>query len=196
MRDFQGDDGELIVAFTDMLDQEPSDYPMWWHEIGLMAAIALGGSLHQVRPDYGQEAAPGTVGFEMNRSTRPLLRSAYIEAIALRMVELVRSGVDEAFLVRSLVVHLDEYVEGMSDVARANEARRATRDRLLDAASTGVDDEERGELEHTAGWFSDVSEEEQVSSWARRARWTQAAEAFSRDRIGGWVIRAAERRLG
>lgn len=195
MRPFQGDDGELIGAFTDLLDQEPADDPAWWHLLGFEVAMVLGGSLHRARPDYGVEPAVDSVGFEMSKGVRPLLRGDYVNLIALRMAELVKSGVSEAFLVQSLVDHLANYLRRMSDVPAINERRRAQKERLLAAAIAATNDEDRAGYERTAGRMEDVTAEEEVTGGARRKRWTQGSAALSDDRVEGWVLRRTERLL-
>lgn len=178
-----------------MLDQEPTDYPAWWHEMGVITAVELGGSAHRVRPDYGVESAPGTVGFEMRRTTRPLLRPEYIALIGERLVELVSSGLNEAFLIRSLVQHLDDYVDSMTDVSAIKERRQGERQRFESALESATTDEAEA-YERMAKMMRDVSPEDEVGRWALGDRWEKASAALTKGRIETWEGRRAARFLG
>jgi hypothetical protein len=104
---------ELIDRLMTLLDRSPAEEPHWWSDYGFMVMVPIGASSAGI-PDRDQ---PGD-------------RDRFIADLRRQLVRLCDVGIDEGFLVTSVIRYLDEWADGRGDVARHNERMTRMRERL------------------------------------------------------------------
>lgn len=190
-----GEDGELIDLFIALVDQAPAAYPDWWYDLGVTAGLCVSAVL---RPEAGRDAL------------MDLLRGS------LRRI--VLAGAEEAFLIRSLVRDVDEYVDRVGDTAAYDagiDRMRAHLVRIIDDPEelarwrrireaqdpnwVGRSDEEliadaREGYERFGGRYA--TPDEAVTRWSLREEWRrQAAGLLSPTLYEHWTALNAQRAM-
>jgi len=173
--EIKGEPGELIDRIITLLDNDALGEHMWY-DVGRYAEMFLGGAaLSRVDPDTGQEPAPGSAGELMRRGRQVVSREQWFELIRGRFGELVQSGMNEAFLVRSV-----------RDSIRP----------LLDYSGTKIGESERNRAE-TCEHFQRILEDpaELAAYRTLQADKDPSAEALSDDEVKAQLRRMVEGRL-
>jgi hypothetical protein len=102
VEEIKGAQGELIDRLIALLTSDALGEGMWYN-VGRYAEVFVGGeALSRVEPDTGRDPTPGSVGEMMRREHLVVSREQWFEMIRDRLRDLVESGMDEAFLVRSI----------------------------------------------------------------------------------------------
>jgi len=102
VEEIKGAQGELIDRLIALLTSDALGEGMWYN-VGRYAEVFVGGeALSRVEPDTGRDPTPGSVGEVMRREHLVVSREQWFEMIRDRLRDLVESGMDEAFLVRSI----------------------------------------------------------------------------------------------
>jgi hypothetical protein len=173
--EIKGEPGELIDRIITLLDNDALGEHMWYN-VGRYAEMFLGGAaLSRVDPDTGKEPAPGSVGELMRRGRQVVSREQWFELIRGRFGELVQSGMNEAFLVRSV-----------RDSIRP----------LLDYSGPEISESERNRAEtreHIQRMLEDPAE--LAAFRTLRADKDPSAEALSDDEVKAQLRRMVEGRL-
>jgi len=89
-----GEPGELIELLVQLIDREPVEYPAWWFDYGAIVGIQV------------------DVGF-----TPDVRRRLAMQALRASLERIVDAGLDEAFLVRSLMADLEDFVNRLGNTA-------------------------------------------------------------------------------
>jgi hypothetical protein len=117
-----GDEYELVDRFVATLSACNDDA---YTEIAHRLIGILGGrALSRVMPASRTDPAPGTVGEEMRRSHDEVDVATFKRLLRMRIIELVATGLDEAFLVKALRDVITDHLVRLTDTTGAN-ARRA-----------------------------------------------------------------------
>jgi hypothetical protein len=203
--DLKGAQGELVTRLVAAVFA-PEDRD--WMDLGIFLANLVGGDeLDNVMPDDRKEHAPGTVGALMHKTATLVGRREYSERAAARILQLVRSGVREDFLVRALRDELTATMHHMAHTEVGNTRRKADAARMqetvqdpaaiesfrrswakTDPEAAKLSDEEIAkQLGETAERFGKpMSRKEEQDHWARSTRWSSRAQAVSDQVIETW----------
>ena len=100
-----------------------------WYNVGRYAEVFVGGAaLSRVDPDTGKDPTPGSVGEMMRREHLVVSREQWFEMIRDRLRDLVESGMDEAFLVRSIRDRIRPLLD--SEIGEVDRSRTKTREHI------------------------------------------------------------------
>jgi hypothetical protein len=207
--DLEGTDGELIDRLIKLMNSDALG-PSGWETVSFYAAYVLRGTaLTEAHPDTG-EAAPGTVGEWIRQRGDVVSRDAYFGLIADRLAELVKFGLDEEFLVRSLRDAARRWLEHFGDTGTADRNRAKFREPLERAledpaefaawrtriansdplAASQSDEELMESLRRMVEFLKPTSAESATEAWASLARWDDQVAAILSDQVfDDWRMR-------
>jgi hypothetical protein len=127
----KGEPGELIDRLITLLDNDALGERMWYN-VGQYTQMYLGGTaLSRIDVDTGEEPTPGSVGELIRRGRHVVSREQWFEVIRGRLEDLVRSGMYEVFLVRSVrdsIRRSLDYTE--ANIAEGERNRAETREHI------------------------------------------------------------------
>lgn len=213
MSDINGDRGDLIDRLIELLDNDALGEGMWY-EVGLFAQGLLGGAaLRSAVPDTGKEPAPGTVGEAVRQRSRLVTREQWFELMQDRLVELVRSGIYEPFLVRSIRDEMRRLLADLADTGEGDRKRAQIREPMeraladpaelaayrariaeYDPSFAALSDEEiaadlRRRLESPL--YAPISADDALDRWAAVSAWDKQVAVLLTDEVfDRWLLRS------
>lgn len=194
MNGLEGRPGELLDRLVELLDNDALGEGAWY-DLSFRVSFLVGGrALNRVLPDRGPPV-PGSVGEMIRQQHEVVSREGYFELVRERLGQLVRYGVEEAFLVRSLKADIRQYLESMADIETVNRKREAHRMEIERIAEDPVaiaefraavadrdplaeslsDDEIAARLRNMTRLLHSASPDEAVNKWALLEHWNQQA---------------------
>jgi hypothetical protein len=180
-----GHPGELIDRLMAVL-ADPAK--MWGRDLGGYVEMAVGGSqLASVMPVTGTPK-PGTVAERaIAGGARPVDGSEYLAVIRDRLIELVRGGVREDFLVRALRTELDLWLAKMADTGETDQQRREFREMV--AENAGDDEDAQRRAKRIEELLPDTTAEAATTAWSQQQGWLRSSrEVLSDEVLDGWAI--------
>jgi hypothetical protein len=101
----KGTSGELVDRLMAVVDADPPGVDGWWFDLAIYVAEAVGGEPGPCWP--GSTWDVGTPQARADSADERVGRGAYLLQLRARLMVLVTSGLDEAFLVVALRDHID-----------------------------------------------------------------------------------------
>lgn len=204
MDGLEGRQGELLDRLIELLNSDALDEGQWFNVSFSVTYFVGGRALRDVVPDTGPPV-PGSLG-EMERQKHAVVsRERYFELIRERLGALVRDGLEEAFLVRSVRDAVRQMLESMADVGagdRKREEMRTLMERQAeDPAAIAAFRASLAEGDPSAELLSDeevaarlrnmarlpvlrpTSPDEAVQRWAELTHWDQQAASLLPDAV-------------
>jgi hypothetical protein len=200
MDEIEGLPGELVDRLLNC--DAPNETE--WRNVAFYASFFLGGkTLHDVIADTGVDPVPGSVG-ELQRQQHELVsRARYFELIRHRVGELIASGLEEAFLVRSTRDAIRRELEHLADIGTGDRNRAKIRDFLerragdpaevaafrallaeTDPSAEALTDEQvAAKLRDSASRIPPASPDDALSRWASFSHWDEHAATLLPDAV-------------
>jgi len=199
--DVRGEHGELIDRLVGVLAGETPAGSEWWDDVGHIVARSIGGAdLKRAWPEPDPSKVQG-----MGRY-KPTGKEDYLALVRGRLLWVVKHGLSEPFVVRSVRHEITTEYATFADRDLANRGRAEFRAFVLASAEDPVRNErirarrpgmsdtdlvkEARELAATAPYMQPVTDEDLRGKQAALEAWTTAAAAISDDVIHRWVLAA------
>jgi hypothetical protein len=151
-----GAPGELVDLLVTAISSVPGDE---WTEAATFAAFALGGSpLEFSAAPENRIPNAGTIGAEKFIAGRTMGRERYLALLRSRLVEVIKDGLREDFIVAAVADDISAQFERLTDTEASNESRA----RLSTAISRYIADPAtfRGEMAEQDPSVADLTDDE------------------------------------
>jgi len=208
VEEIKGEPGELIDRLTALMNSDALG-ERTWYSVGIDAVIALGGgALAGVLPDTGEDPRPGTFGEAIRQRSELVSRDQWFELIQDRLCDLVASGMNEAFLVRSIRDEIRRGLEVLAGSGRDRTEEREHYQRMLEdpaelaAFRTILEDHEPSAVTLSNEKLTamlrklarPMSADTALDRWAALASWDQEVAMLLPDHIfDDWVAELVKR---